>query len=129
MFKKKVRIYFEQTDPAGIVFYGEFFSIAHRLTEDFLEARKIYWKDWFKHTKWVAPVRYCESEFLNPLYGGRTYTGKVSVERMSKHSITFCVCLFDGRIKMAQLKTTHVFVLRKTFKKCPIPMIFRKKLA
>ena len=129
-FEQKFFAAFDDSDPGGIVFFGNYYRIAHRLFEQFLLQLGLSWSDWFSGQEILIPLVHSEADYKQPLHAGRTYLGKVWVETLGQTSITigYQFLTEDGEKDCASLKTVHVFVDRKTMKKIEIPQAFRRRL-
>lgn len=124
-----LRIPFDTCDPGGIVFFGNYFHLAHRAFEDFLLSRDIPWKDWFASKEWAVPLRHAEADYLKPLFGGQTYAFEVELLRMGESSLQIQVSFFDAQGQTcSRIRTTHVFVGLPQMTKRPIPEPLRSKL-
>ncbi len=125
----KVQIFFDEADGEGIVFFGNYFRIAHRAFEQYISLIGISWQEWFKHPELGVPLRHVEADYLSPLRPGDLIEIDIRVAEVTESSVRFTYDFRDlqGR-PTSRLATTHVFADRKTFKKMAIPDDFRKRL-
>ncbi len=125
----KMQIPFDEADGEGIVFFGNYFRIAHRAFEQFVPLIGITWLEWFKHSEIGVPLRHVEADYLGPLRPGDQIEIHIRIADMTESSVRFTYEFRDhtGR-PTSKLATTHVFADRKTFKKVSIPSYFREKL-
>ncbi|MCB0340967.1 MAG: acyl-CoA thioesterase [Pseudobdellovibrionaceae bacterium] len=128
IFKKDFTVRFDQADPAGILFFGQAFFIAHQTIEEFVNHLGIEWKDWFQNGQWGVPIRHAEADFKRPLFPGHKYLAQLQIENLGNSSIRFQVKFFDGDSVCAHLILSHVFTDVNTLKSRPIPEDLRKLL-
>jgi YbgC/YbaW family acyl-CoA thioester hydrolase len=121
---------FDEADGEGIVFFGNYFRLAHRALETYLPTIGIPWTEWFNSPEWAAPLRHVEADYLQPLRPGDTFAAEIKVSEMGESSVNF-IYEFNtpSGQPIARLKTTHVFINRETGKKRPIPESLRLQLA
>lgn len=125
----KFTVAFDEADGEGIVFFGNYFRLAHRALEQFIPLLGIPWEEWFKNAEWGVPLRHVEADYLQPLKPGDEFTVQIQVQEIGESSVHFAYEFRgqDGE-PTARLKTSHVFVGRKTFKKVTIPASVRERL-
>ena len=116
------RVPFDEGDGEGIVFFGNYFRLAHRALEDYLPEIGIPWAGWFKNPDWGVPLRHVEADYLKPLRPGEEFRVRIHVAELGESSAHFAYEFLDtdGRVS-AKLKTSHVFVDRREMKKRLIP--------
>lgn len=117
----KFTVPFDEADGEGIVFFGNYFRLAHRAFEQFLPHIGIPWKDWFDHEQWGVPLRHVEADYLKPLRPGDEYEVRISIADLGESSVHFNYEMIAGGAVTAKLKTSHVFVSRPEMKKIGVP--------
>jgi YbgC/YbaW family acyl-CoA thioester hydrolase len=123
------QVFFDDTDAGGIVFFGNYFRLAHRALEACLPSVGIPWKDWFASEEIGVPLRHVESDYRYPLFPGEKFRMKISVLHLGESSVQFQFEIFNSKEALTTvLKTTHVFVSAATKKKTAIPPAIRTKL-
>lgn len=127
-FSTEIFIGFDETDMGGIVFYGNYYRIAHRVIEEFIQFKGLKWQQWFASKEWLVPLRHSEADYLSPLFPGEKYSARVQVLRLGDSSVTFQVEIGPKGKPNSQVRSTHVFVEPKTKKKISIPDVIRKAL-
>jgi len=121
---------FDDADGEGIVFFGNYFRLAHRALEQHLPQLGIPWPEWFANKDWGVPLRHVEADYLQPLRPGDQFRVVVQVAELGESSVHFAFDFLDASGKSAaRVKTSHVFVGRSTFKKVPVPESVRAILA
>jgi YbgC/YbaW family acyl-CoA thioester hydrolase len=121
---------FDEADLEGIVFFGNYFRLAHRALEQYLPSIGIPWPEWFANKEWGVPLRHVEAEYLNPLRAGNEFLAEITVHHIGTSSVQFAYVLHssDGKI-FTRLKTSHVFLLRENYEKMSIPDSIKTRLA
>ncbi len=86
-FRKKVRIYFDQGDPARIAFYGQHSIIVQRVMEEYIPSIGIPWEDWFGNNELFMPVVKLNNVYKKPLFPGKEYIVEFSIIHVGKSSV------------------------------------------
>lgn len=128
MFINKSRIYFNQVDPGGILFYGEVFNIVHSAYEEMLNSFDLD-TNYFEHSEFAIPIIHSEADYLKPVKFGDEIITKIVVSELktSSFSLEFEIQDIIGNI-LVKVKTVHVFVKKKGFSKTELPTGLRSKL-
>jgi len=124
-FSRQLQCHFDQCDPAGVLFYGQAFTIAHQTIECFLQHIGISWKDWFDSPNWVIPVRQTEANFTHKLVAGEKFKAILQVFKSTKTNVGFQVRLVNEKgDTCAVVQSIHVFVSKGSGKKTSISKEF-----
>lgn len=127
MFSSKVKVYFFDADPAGIIFYASLFKFAHSAYEEFLKSLKTD-SNYFFDENYVLPIIHAEGDYKKPIKVGDELTINVSVAQVRDSSFELNYnFIIDDQI-MATAKTVHISVNKKTFAKTSLPDELREKL-
>lgn len=119
---------FHLADPAGILFFGHVFSLAHEAYEHFVMNQLGYaWREWFENSDWIVPIKHTEADFLQPLHAGLSCEIEVLVDSLTTSSFTL-VSRIDQPEICCLVKTVHVFCSRSTKRKIPMPAEINSKL-
>jgi 1,4-dihydroxy-2-naphthoyl-CoA hydrolase len=119
IFKTSRRINFFDCDPAGIMFYGNAFFLAHSAYEELLASSGLdnYWDN----DEYIVPIIQTESSYLNPLRAGDQVEIEVEVSTLKERSFELSYTCRIGREKTAFItKTVHIFTDRN-FEKIKMP--------
>lgn len=121
---------FDETDGEGIVFFGNYFRLAHRALEQYLPLIGIPWAEWFKNPEFGVPLRHVEADYMKPLRAGDAYQVKIKVLEIGESSVHFEYEFTDPQgASLSRVKTSHVFVTRNgPMKKLSIPDSVRERL-
>ncbi len=124
------KVAFDEADGEGIVFFGNYFRLAHRALEAYLPGIGIPWEEWFKNPEWGAPLRHVEADYLQPLKPGDSFEARVQVTKIGQTSVQFSYefLTVDG-LPITRLKTSHVFLNRQGTGKQAIPESIRRRLS
>jgi len=121
---------FDEADGENIVFFGNYFRLAHRAFEAWLPTVGIAWRDWFASDTYGAPLIHAEADYLGSLKPGDRFEVSITIARLGDTSVHFAYEFKNesGR-SLARVKTSHVFVARGGGGKTRIPDPLRAKLA
>lgn len=124
----KFTVPFDEADGEGIVFFGNYFRLAHRAFEQYLPQIGIPWHEWFAHKEWGVPLRHVEADYRRPLRPGDEFSVAIAVADIGESSVHFS---YEFKVQgevAAVLKTSHVFVRRPDMVKISVPAEISKKL-
>lgn len=130
---------FHQADPAGWMFFGRAFELAHDSMEDLLLAAGFDWKEWFANERFAMPIRQAQADYRRPIPAGALYEVEAVVRRLGDTSVSFRFTFravdtddtgnpSEGAICLI-LDSTHVLLDLRTKTPAPWPAEFREKLA
>ncbi len=116
MFISKKKIYFDQVDPGGIIYFVEIFKLMHQTYEELLESFETE-ENYFDSEKFVLPIVHTEADYIFPLKLHDEIEIKVSVSELRESSFELSYSVeHSGRLAIKG-KTVHVAVGKKDFKK------------
>lgn len=120
-------IHFDDADPARIVFFGNYYRLAHRAMELSLSQWGLKWDDFFKHPGVGFPVRHSEAEYFRPIRPGQPVFVTVYPEKISDSSVTFRSEFREGADLASPLsavvKVVHVSIDTETLQKTKLPKV------
>jgi 1,4-dihydroxy-2-naphthoyl-CoA hydrolase len=129
MYKFKKKINFFDCDPAGILFYAGIFKICHAAYEDLINSFNLK-TDYWNNENFVIPIIHTEAEFLLPLKPGDNVAVEVSVSQLKDSSFElYYVCRNDDDKVTNEVKTVHIFVDKKKWKKMSIDPEVKRNLS
>ena len=121
-FRKKVRIYFDQGDPANIAFHGQHTLIVQRVMEDYIQKIGIPWKSWYRNKNIFIPVVHYDIHFKKPLIPGEEYFVDIQLNRIGTSSLTVNYKILSLEEKLCcSVLATYVCVSAKKFTPRPFP--------
>lgn len=127
-FQTKIKIHFDEADPAGIAFSGGLFTKLHRCYEEFIEALDQDPTQFFLNPTTLFPLRHVEAEYLGPLLPLKTYCVDIHVKKMGHSSFTLEFTVKDSQKVLARLHSTHVACNKLTMEKSPLPKELKENL-
>jgi len=128
MFTTKVKVYFYDADPAGIIFYASLFKYVHASYEDFLRSLHTE-RNFFFDRDYILPIMHAEADYVSPICVGDELRIDLTVSLLKKSSFELNYKFYkeDGKFT-ALAKTVHVCVLKEKFEKIELPKDFYEKL-
>ena len=85
--RRALRVYFDDTDAAGIVYYANYLKFAERARTDMLRDLGVSHADMMKHDGLVLVVRRCEVDYLKPARLDDLLTVETSVTKLGGASV------------------------------------------
>lgn len=117
MISIRRRINFYDCDPAGILFYANIFRMCHSAYEKLVAEFKLM-KNYWQNEDFAVPIIKSTADYLKPFKSGDEIIIEVTVSELrdSSFELTYkCSNQFDD--VCAEVKTIHVFVDKKDWKK------------
>ena len=119
---RSFKVYFDDTDAAGVMFFGNIYSQAHKSIEDYIANELDVYDLWFKSSEYIVPIRHSECEHLAPFIPDHEYTSIVEIDKVGESSVVFKTVFFDkDKSICAKVRTVHVFVSKKGKSKTNVP--------
>ncbi len=108
MFEHRTKIFFEDTDAAGVMFYAKIFNIIHRAYEIFLEAADFPISSILDSEGVILPILHTEASYKAPLRAGDNISIRIfCVERNDfKYKLEYQVYTKDTLAVIA--RTSHI---------------------
>lgn len=128
MFRHPIAIRFHDADPAGILFFGRVYELAHEAYEAFFQELGFEWKSYFANGEWAVPIRHSECEYFAPMQAGSKLEIVVGVEKIGETSMTLTYRFEHEGKAHAQVKLVHAFMSLKTKSKTEMPSVVRERL-
>src|ERR1035437_830057 len=117
MIIHRIKINFFDCDPAGILFYARVFQICHSAYESMISSFSLK-EDYWNNAEYVAPISYSDARYLKPIKYGETISIELTVAQLRNSSFELgYLCKNEKGEVCAEVKTIHVFVDKKTWKK------------
>ncbi len=98
-FQTTVKIDFFECDPAGVIFFGNIFRLAHKVYEDFF--RDGGYDEIFRNPEFAFPVVHTEADFHAPMKFGETFQAGLDFERSGEKRYTVKVAFHDNEGRLA----------------------------
>lgn len=124
MFTAKRKINFYDCDAAGVLFFARIYELCHSAYEELIESFKLE-EDYWSNEEYIVPIIKSEAAYHKPLKYGETITIELKVAQLKSSSFELNYeCKNDKSEVTNKIKTIHVFVDKKTWKKTEM----RKKI-
>jgi 4-hydroxybenzoyl-CoA thioesterase len=128
-FETHKLIRFHHCDPAGIVFYPQYFVLFNELVEDWFNAGlKIDYATFHTVDRLGTPMAHLECDFLAPSKIGERLRLALTVKKIGATSIVLAVDGTAGGQQRVKAKLTVVLASMDTHRPVPINAEFRAKL-
>jgi 4-hydroxybenzoyl-CoA thioesterase len=109
-FRRQRLIRFSDCDPAGIVFYPQYFVMFNGLVEDWVDALGVGYRHLIVEQRIGLPTVRLEADFRAVSRMGDRVTLGLAVERLGTRSLTLALRCFDAeeqiRMQMRQVLVT-----------------------
>ena len=127
-FKYEIKIYYEDTDAGGVVYYSNYLNFLERARTEMIETVGLSNKKLLEENKTLIIVKSCNIEYVSPAKLEDKITIYSSIESFSKASFVIIQNIIkdDTLIVKAKLKLVTVNQEGKPIK---IPSILEKKLS
>jgi len=110
-FEHKLRVRFQHTDPAGIVFFANILVYCHEAYEEFLRNGGIPLEEFLGKRGQALPLGHAEATFKRPFRAGQLVTVRLTVGRVGDRSFRIEYDLFGEQGEhLATAATVHVSV-------------------
>lgn len=117
MFSTKKKINFYDCDPAGILFYGRVYELCHSAYEDLISSFNLDYNFW-ENENFIVPIIHSEASYHKPIKYGETISVEILVNQLKSSSFELeYFCKNEKNEKCVVVKTVHVFIDKKTWKK------------
>ena len=125
--RQKIR--FGHSDPAGIVYYPEFFRMFNDLFEDWMEdALGVDFPAQFLSKQRMFPLVHIEADFKNPRLIGQTLDLTLVLTALGRSSISYTIHGHDGGTEILSASCVTCMASKKTRKTIPLPAEMRSKM-
>jgi 1,4-dihydroxy-2-naphthoyl-CoA hydrolase len=117
MFCIKKRINFYDCDPAGIFFFARVFELCHSAYEEMIQSFNLK-EDYWTNENYVVPILKSEASYHKPIMYGEIITVEINTVnlRTSSFELNYEIKNVNNEI-CTKVKTVHIFVDKKTWKK------------
>jgi len=128
VFRTTKTFTFREADPAGIMFFGNIFGVAHDAFEQFILDAGFTWQEWFLTKDYLIPIRHTEADYKAPFRPGQTYEVLVSVASFGETSFKMRYVFESQGHKHATVQMVHSVLDKKTQQKLTIPADIKSRL-
>jgi YbgC/YbaW family acyl-CoA thioester hydrolase len=117
-----------ETDAAGIMFFGNVFSIVHDVYEVMLNRMGFTFRKRWDEQEFLLPLVHAEADYFQPLRPGDKITVALRVEKIGTTSFVLGYNLTRDGKPVGKARTAHVAVDPITFEKKSLSPAFKKHL-
>ena len=129
-FETDKLIRFHHCDPAGIVFYPQYFVLFNELVEDWFNAGLgVDFAAFHAVERLGVPMAHVECDFLSPSKIGEVLRLRLAVKKIGNSSIALSVEARAGADVRVRAALVVVLASLETHRPVPIPAELREKLA
>jgi YbgC/YbaW family acyl-CoA thioester hydrolase len=129
MFTIESTVKLYDTDAAGIIFFSQYYKLAHDVYEAFMEAAGWGLNYVISESDILLPIVHSEADYHQSMRLGDNYSIAIKVEKVGQTSF---VLLYEFRNAeggaTATVKTVHVAVGKKNGRKIKLPESLREGL-
>ena len=108
--RQAIRVYFEDTDAAGIVYYANYLKFAERARTDMLRDLGVSHAEMMKRDGLVLVVRRCEVDYLKPARLDDLLTVETAATKLGGASVELRQRVLRGEEALAELKVLVVCI-------------------
>ena len=126
--KFSYRIYYEDTDAGGVVYYANYLKFFERARTDFLRELGIDQSKLLKESNQCFVVRKCEIEYSSPAKLDDLIEVDVEIEKISATSIVMNQKITKGELVLNKLRVEIVCVNASSFRPSRISDEIKKEL-
>ncbi len=120
MFLHNIKINFYDCDPAGILFFGRVFELCHQAYESMVDGFGLE-ENYWNNPDYIVPILNAESHYHMPIKYGDNIRVEIKVTNLKSSSFELSYTLInESSEKCCEVRTVHVFVDKKTWKKNPM---------
>lgn len=127
-FSFAATIHFRDADPAGILFFGNVYALAHDAYEKFVSHLGFEYRTWFENDTWAVPIRHSSCDYQRPLPAGCEVEIQVKIEDIGSSSFTALYAFKSAGQICCEVKLVHAFMDKKSRAKTEIPSAVRGRL-
>ena len=120
-FSKKYRIYYEDTDAGGVVYYANYLKFFERARTDFLRELNISQSYLLQNEKTAFVVRSCSVEYIKPAILDDLIEISVVIKNISSASIEMWQEAKKDNILLASLLVKIISINSENFKPKRMP--------
>lgn len=129
MFVHNLTAQVHDTDAAGVIYFANFYRMAHTAYEAFMESIGYSIRYFLDEAACLPLIVHSQADYKKSIRTGDKLRIELSVEKVgiSSYGLAYQIKDHHGDL-VADLKTVHVAVSKITHAKMPLPEDFKKKL-
>jgi acyl-CoA thioester hydrolase len=121
LFAIPLRVYYEDTDAAGVVYYANYLKFMERARTEWLRMLGFEQDELSRHDGVVFAVRSANAEFMKPARFNDLLEATVALHRRGRASLTFAQEVQRGAEVLCRAQIKIACIETQSFAPCPIP--------
>ena len=128
MYETDVSIRLHQTDAAGVLFFGNYFYVAHDVYEQYMQSIGFDFRTIINESSYLILIVHAEGDFHKPVYVGDTVLVAMSALKIGHTSFELVYRLMPTnspqaveKQDIATVRTVHVAVDKESGRPVPLP--------
>lgn len=119
-FKFNYTVGFDECDPAGVIFFSNVFTIAHKAYESFLAESNLYDSVFFNN-ELAFPIIDSSASFKKPIKNSNKIEVELFIKAIRNNAYSICYNFFSNSEKAVQVQTVHLCINKELGIKNNIP--------
>ncbi len=128
VFDWPVRVYYEDTDAGGIVFYANYLRFFERARTEYLRSLGAAQQELKEQTGLMFVVKLCQLDYLAPARLDDELQLRMQISQLGRASMTFAQTAWRGQQLLVSAEVKVVCVQSQTMKPQAIPDFIRQQL-
>jgi acyl-CoA thioester hydrolase len=120
-FALPIRVYYEDTDAGGVVYYANYLRFMERARTEWLRSLGFEQDELLRQHGVLFAVRSVQLDFLKPARFNDLLTVTVDVGRRGRASMTLRQCAKQGDLVLCEGEVKIACIEAKTFTPCAMP--------
>lgn len=130
LFVREKTLHFQHCDPAGIIFYPQYFVLFHEVLEEwFTHALHTPYGEYVRLRRLGVPAVKTTAEFTRQVYLGDVLRCELQVTRLGASSLDYVIEGWHGEDLCARAHTTVVQMSLETRRAVPFDDTLRARIA
>lgn len=128
VFDWPVRVYYEDTDAGGIVFYANYLRFFERARTEYLRSMGAAQQTLKQETGLMFVVKLCQLDYVAPAVLDDEIVLRMQISQLGRASMTFAQTAWRGAQLLVSAEVKVVCVQSQTMKPVAIPDFIRQQL-
>lgn len=128
VFDWPVRVYYEDTDAGGIVFYANYLRFFERARTEYLRSLGAAQQTLKQETGLMFVVKLCQLDYVAPAVLDDEIVLRMQISQLGRASMTFAQTAWRGAQLLVSAEVKVVCVQSQTMKPVAIPDFIRQQL-
>ncbi|MBU8933618.1 MAG: acyl-CoA thioesterase [candidate division Zixibacteria bacterium] len=129
MYETDISIRLHQTDAAGVLFFGNYFHVAHDVYEQYMQSIGFDFRSIINELPYLILIVHAECDFHKPVYVADVVRVAMSASKIGHTSFELVYRIKSSETGgEAELKTTHVAIDKQTGRPTRLPEKLKAEL-